>query len=273
MPDDVKMNWDAEKGTVTLVKDEDTKTFDLSNENDRVTLMKMGQRGWYYDEVASKELGQLRTVVNNWDKTIEAAKKDDKAMQELVGKLEMAIGRPLTNKEEKDLDKGKMPKILLDEEEDSNIKNMFKQYEAKITELEKKLNQFAKGSEDKELAAIQAEIEKEAIALEKKYDGKDGTPKFERDEIYKFAAEKGIDDLELAFKMMNLDKLTEAAQKKAIAEYQDQLKKRKAGFVESSEESAAIESSHKSNAKTYHQLGHEAFESAKKQGISFFNDD
>jgi len=59
-----------------------------------------------------------------------------------------------------------------------------------------------------------------AFTKGKDKDGKDnGTPKFDKEKVFEFAAKNQVTNLELAFKMMNFDKLTEAAQKKAINDY------------------------------------------------------
>jgi hypothetical protein len=47
------------------------------------------------------------------------------------------------------------------------------------------------------------EVQGEMARLEKTYDGSDGRPKFDRKAIVKFAIEKGIGDLDIAYKVSN----------------------------------------------------------------------
>lgn len=47
------------------------------------------------------------------------------------------------------------------------------------------------------------EVQSELARLEKTYDGSDGRPKFNRNAAVKFAIEKGIGDLEVAYKVQN----------------------------------------------------------------------
>lgn len=270
---------DLEKGVITLKKGDDSKSFKLNDKNDIESLVKLGQRGWYFDEEASKELGELRKVVKNWDSAIEAARTDDKAMVQLKQKLELALGRPLTAKEERDVDKGEKPKILIDDEENSRLLSTIESLERKIAKLEQSQASyqqlFKKEKEDQLLKEINAEADK----LEKKYNGlgKDGkpngSPKFERTKVFSFASEKGIDDLEAAFKLMNFDKLTDFAKKELLAELKDQQEIRRSGFVETGDQSAEIETNKPKRHKTYHSVGLAAQKFAKNEGLNLFKDE
>jgi len=271
MPDE-KMNWDPQKGVVTLQKGESTKTFDLSKDEDRTSFMKLGQRGWYFDEDASKELGELRKIITNWDTAIQAAKNDDEAMGELIGKLELAIGRPLTKVEKKTLEK-ENEKILDDDDENSKLMQTLGALKKELDEIKKSRDNDRKASEEREIKALEVEIKAEAAELEKKYNGKDGSPKFERKAVFAFAAENKIDNLETAFKLLNFEQLTEHAKKKALKDYQDQIKSRKTVNIESGEGHEEFKISDKSKAKSYHQLGVEAGKLAKEKGLSLTSDD
>jgi len=263
--------WDNEKGTVTLVKGEDTKTFDLNKAEDQVSFMKMSQRGWYYDDEASKELGTLRSVIKNWDNAIEAAKNDDEAMKQLVGKIELAVGRSLTKTEKKDLNEGEKPKILMDEDENSNLHKVIDSQNKRIESLEKLLKDFKKSNEDKETQEEVKRLNEEAAKLEKTYSGDNGTPKFEKTKVFEFAAQNQITDIELAFKMMNYDKLTEAAKKSAIEEFKKQSDTRKQVFTEKDDiPDNNLSISQKTKTKSYHQLGVNALKSAKEKGMNLF---
>lgn len=266
---------DLEKGVVTLKKGENAKSFNLKDENELTSLIKLGQRGWYYDDEASVELGQLRKVIKNWDSAIDAAKKDDAAMSELVGKLETLIGRPLTRQEERDLNRGEKPKILDDDDENNRLLNHIDELQKEIKQLKQSQSEFKKSNEEQRLAELQKEIDAEATRLEKKYDGKDDAPKFDRKKVFAYASEKGLDDLELAFKLLNFEKLTEYAQKKALNDFKAQQDKRKTGFVETGGEATDFQPPAGKGSKrlTYHQMGRDALKSAKDSGISFFTDD
>ena len=257
--------WDSEKGTVTLVNGEETKTFDLSKEEDRLNFMKLGQRGIKFDS-QTEELGELRKqaeILHNWDSAFEAAKTSPEAMEQFIDKLEQGLGRPLTRKEEKEV-----------RDEDSEfVDPAIKSLKQEIADLKKQQELKSKADEDEKLKAEAEKLDREADALEKKYPGsEDGRkPAFQRKEIFKFAAENGIFDLELAFKMKYLDKLTETAKQDALEEYKKQLKSRKDAFVEDGEGTSASDLKIQApKAKSHYQLKDQMMETARKKGLSLF---
>jgi len=58
-------------------------------------------------------------------------------------------------------------------------------------------------------AKADAELQQQLTRLETEYSGKDGGPKFNRNEVIRFAVEKGIPDPEMAFKLMKEKELTD----------------------------------------------------------------
>ena len=265
-----EMTWDSEKGTVTLVKGEDTKTFDLNKEDDRTSFMKLGQRGWYYDEEASKELGEARKIIQNWDKAIEQARESDDAAKQLIQKLESHIGRKLTFEEKKEI---KEERILIDEEEDSKLNKIVADLRQQIADLQKKQAEQSKSFDERDTQAELDRLNKEADKLEEKYNGKNDTPKFERKEIFAFAWEKGIVDLEDAFKLKYFDKLTEAAKKQFMAELKEKSQDRKNMFVETGEGVSDADLKVKPIKPTsYHQREQIMTEALKKSGKSLFDE-
>ncbi len=266
---------DLEAGVITLKKGEDIKSFKLNDINDMGELVKLGQRGIKFDET-SVELGQLRTVVQNWDSAIDAARNDDKAMVQLVQKMETAIGRPLTKKEEKQIDKGQKPNILVDDDENSRLNETIGSLEKKIESLNQSQESLKIGSEETENRRLMAEISKEADTLELKFNGKDkqgkdnGSPKFVRNKVFEFASESGITDLEKAFQVMNIDKLTAHSKKVLLEELKAQQNNRKEGFVETGTQSAELKPTKSAKNKTYHQLGQSILETTKAEGLSLF---
>lgn len=61
------------------------------------------------------------------------------------------------------------------------------------------------------------QIQGELSRLEKQYNGKDGRPKFDRDEVVKFAMEKRIGDIETAYEKLHQSELINWHVKEAIA--------------------------------------------------------
>jgi hypothetical protein len=275
MPDE--MNFDKEKGTVTLKKGEQTKTFDLNKEEDQVSLMKLGQRGWYYDEDASKELGELRQWKTNWDTAWEAAKNDPEKRVILAKKFNAEFGDDIfTISDDAHKGKGKdgdEPRIFMDEDENSKFLETVRGLQKEIADLKKAQENTLKASQDAQLEQEAQKVIAEADALEKKYDGKDGSPKFVRQDVFNFASEHGLGNLETAYKLLNLDKLTEHVKKKTLEEYQNQIKERKKVTIETDDGSEEFQVATKSKAKTYQQLGKEAHKSAVEEGINFFTED
>jgi hypothetical protein len=265
--------WDLEKGTVTLVKGEDTKTFDINKEEDREAMMKIGQRGWHFDDEASVELGQLRKIVENWDSAIVAATKSPEGVEQLIEQLGK-LGVKLTTAEKKEIKDD--PKILFDEDENSALIKTIQSLEKKIENLEKSQKDFKHEADEKETKAELERLNEEALALEKKYNGKgkdgkdNGTPKFEKDKVFKYMQEKQIYEPELAFKMMNYDKLTKYEKEKAINEYKEKLNDRKNAFTEPGDSSESNIQISPKKAKSYHERGRMALKSSKEKGQSLF---
>ena len=84
----------------------------------------------------------------------------------------------------------------------------------------------------------------------------------------------GITDMELGYKMLNFDQLTEAAKRQALKETKELKEKRKASFTESTDQPGEITPpSIKSKAKTYHALGKEGLAAMRAKGeFSHFED-
>lgn len=61
------------------------------------------------------------------------------------------------------------------------------------------------------------QVEQQLSRLEGRYDGKNGTPKFDRTEVVKYALDKGIGDPEIAYKARYERELTDWAIRQAIA--------------------------------------------------------
>ncbi len=270
---------DLEAGVITLKKGENIESFKLNDADDMGKLVKLGQRGIYFDDVASVELGQMRTVISDWDSAIDAARKDDGAMEKLKTKMEVLIGRPFTKKEEIQIDKGQKPNILLDDDENSRLNNTIESLETKIESLNQSQEKLKTGSEETENRRLMAEISKEADVLELKFNGKDkqgkdnGSPKFERNKVFEFASESGITDLEKAFQVMNIDKLTAHSKKVLLEELKAQQNNRNEGFVEKGTQTAELKPAKPAKNKTYHQLGQSILETAKAEGLSLFKED
>ena len=262
--------WDSEKGTVTLVKGDDTKTLDLNKEEDRIALMKGYQRGWYFDDEASKELGDLRQKVKgyqNWDNAFEAAKKSDEAMEQFVDMLEKGLGRQLTRKEEAKIKEG--------DDSDFIDPSAIKALKQELADLKKQQELRNKADDDEKTKAVAAQLEKEADILEKKYPGtEDGKkPAFKRQEIYTYMWENNLEKLSLedAFKLKYYDKLTEAAKEDFMADLKKQNKDRKNLFVEDGEGTSGSDLKDKPKpVKSHYELVNRMKETVAKKGLDLF---
>lgn len=69
--------------------------------------------------------------------------------------------------------------------------------------------------DDLQSESFQIKLERQFERLNEKYDGTNGLPKFVADEVYAYAKKKGMtDDLESAYKLLNLDTIVEVEAKK-----------------------------------------------------------
>lgn len=275
---DAPKQIDLEKGIVTLKKGEETKQYSLKSEDDLKRFVNEAQQGWYFSTEASRELGELRKTVQNWDQMLEAARTDPNAAANLKQKIELAIGRPLSAKEDHQVDQAvdkSDGKILFDEEDDARLKQALSPFQRKIEELERKLAAAEQSEKERRDQELTRELNAEADKLEKQFPGDDGKPKFERDKVFKFAAENGIGDLKLAFRAMTFDQWTEAVKKNTLDEMKKQENKRKGAQVETTGDGPAGVDLHasKSKRRSYRDVGLDALGAARSEGISLFTSD
>ena len=173
MPDETKpMTIDLEQGTITLKKGNENISYSLKDPADMESLAKKAQEGWYFKTEAEVELGQLRNTVKNWDAALAAARESDEAMSELVGRLETSIGRSLTKAEKQEIKDDTQPeKLLYDDDENSKLTRVLTKLNARIDGLEKENQRLLKLTEKVEQEASIKQIDAEAAALAKKYNG------------------------------------------------------------------------------------------------------
>lgn len=238
----------------------------LSESPDWEKAKQLMQRGLLYDRSAQTELGELRKQVETYkgfDSALEAAKTDDAALEHFKNKLEEAIGRPLTKKEDTAINK--------DNPDDDFTDPAIKALKQEIANLKKQQADQAKTFEDKEIKDEWKKMNAEADDLEKKYPGDEekDIPKFERNEIFQFMKETGITDLDLAFRMKYAENLTEAAKKQAIDDYKEHIKDRGALFTEKGDGVTELDTDEKPpKFKSHHQRGEYLAKIAKEKGLS-----
>jgi hypothetical protein len=88
--------------------------------------------------------------------------------------------------------------------------------------LKEQLRQLGFITKEEQVAEVKRqkedlEVQQELSRLEKTYDGNDGRPKFDRKGIVKFAIERGIGDLEAAYKLKHETDLVDWHIKQAIS--------------------------------------------------------
>jgi len=130
-----------------------------------------------------------------------------------------------------------------------------------------------KAQEDREIIDYAKELEKQAKALSKKYDGENGYPKFDDKAVFAYQQKTGIEDLELAYKTLNHAKIVEAETKRAIEEQKKLIGKRQDAQSVSTSGEPDLEVETKPKAKSYNALAAEVLQDMKKKGISLTTED
>jgi len=206
------------------------------------------------------EYGELKRQVETLNSLFQKAKEDDEALHQLRAHIEAAIGRPLTAKEKREL------------EDDVNVEDDL--FDSPVVKkLQEEIQQLKKQQEELLLAEEIKRMEAEIKSLELKYDGKNGLPKFNRDEVLNFAVEKGIADLELAYKMVNFDRLTQSAKQKVKEEIKEREQKLKdATGIARGDTPETIKSEPK-KYRSYSDLTNELLKEIKEKGIDLFTDE
>lgn len=87
-------------------------------------------------------------------------------------------------------------------------------YKAQADQFKNQLEGMGFVTKEQQEAELQrreedAQVQRELDTLETRYDGKDGRPKFKKDEVINFALDKRIGDLEAAYKILNEKKIAD----------------------------------------------------------------
>lgn len=119
-------------------------------------------------------------------------------------------------------------RLRAESESKAEYERKLKEYEAKLQpqdpkldEVKKVLDQLGYVTKDSVEADLRkqredAKLDLELSRLENKLDGKDGLPKFKRQEVIDFAIERGISDPEVAYRTMHFDKIVDWNVKNAL---------------------------------------------------------
>lgn len=184
-------------GKITLkYKGEETE-FDVNDAESRQRLVDLAQKGTGAEK-SWAEIKDVKKTMDAWNSDLEAARGDDAALDALRTKIETYIGRPLTKKEEKQIDYGEF--------EDDTTKAL----KAELQSIKDEFKAF-QNNQKKQNETDQAEkIKAEADNVVKKYAKKDGYPKVTADELIEYGVEKGIYDWDAAYRDMNWQKIIEA---------------------------------------------------------------
>ena len=206
------------------------------------------------------EYGELKRQIETLNSLFQQAREDDQALEQLKAHIEAAIGRPLTAKEQRQL------------EHDTDVEDDI--FESPVVKkLQDEIQQLKKQQEELLLAEEQKLLEAEIKSLEAKYDGTNGLPKFDRDEVLNFAVEKGIADIELAYKLVNFDRLTESAKQKVKEDLKERERKLKdATSIEKDGTPATLEKEPR-KYRSYSEITKDLMKEIKEQGIDLFTDE
>ena len=192
------------------------------------------EKGLLYDK-KMHELGELKRKAESydtWAEFLEGVRTGEISKDELINTFEK-YGIKLTAQEKKALEDD--IEYGTDDARDPILKNV----QNELQELKKKV-------QDYELKEMALQIKQAHDILTKKYDGRDGMPKYDPDEVAKYAAENGIyspdpvRQYELAYFDMNREAILKAKEQGVTEKKLKQMQKRERAFVESGETNLGI---------------------------------
>jgi hypothetical protein len=143
----------------------------------------------------------LRKEKEALDNLFQAAKTNDEAFEKLKGHLEAELGRQLTVKEEKAIDTD-------DDEADSKIVKI-------VEDLKKEIADLKKEQVNNQNQVFSNELKKVNSDLKSKYDGKNGYPVYNAEDVAKYIEEKQFylpdikENYEEGYLLMNREKIKE----------------------------------------------------------------
>lgn len=254
---------------VTLkVNGEEDRTFDLSNPDDIASFKQKAEKGRWYEkneEDISKKLKRLEglegkaKIADNWQAYLDQVRSGDIPVDDLYDKFE-TMGIKLNAQEKKEI----RDDVYIDEDN-----SMVRELEAKIAGLEKKLD---KSNENQ----VATQIESTLKTLTKRYDGSNGYPKFDINEVVNFVKSKNLymdsieETYENAYVLMNKEDILKAERESSTSASKE-LEKRRNQVAEDKPGNISYKFSEKIDTKqSWNKIGNQILEDMHKQGKSVF---
>jgi len=252
LPNDQNPDQDKDQNKLVLKFHDDVQEFNISDETGRKQIVELAQKGLLWDRVKQTELRDLKAKMETLNNLFDSARTNDEAFKNLVSEIERLTGRKITQESVQD------DSELTDEEK-------------KIRALENKIEQMSTMIKNSELKAEMSVIENELASLEKKYDGSNGYPSFDRVSVVEFANQNGLVNYEQAYMLMNVDKIAEAKAAGKIKKTGSRQQKIANARVQDTADAFDVKPKIK-NPKSYNDITESILDYASKNGITFSED-
>lgn len=262
----------SENSKVVLkYKGEEDKVYDISNPDDLASFKQKAEKGRWYEkneEDITKKLKRLDSlegkakIADNWETYLGQVRSGDIPIDDLYGKFDQ-MGIKLTREEKKEM----RDDVYLEEDND-----MIKQLEAKVSGLE---NQIKKNSESQ----ITSQIENTFKALSKRYDGNNGYPPFDAEEVQELVKKKNLymdsieDTYENAYFILNREKILNAERENAQSKKKDLEQKRRSVSEDEPGNVGSFKFNEIDKKQSYNKLADAILSDMHKQGKSVFVED
>lgn len=234
---------------------------DLPQE-ERLKIKQLAEKGILYNKTMhelgeeKRRLAEEKGKLSQVQEVLEKAKNDENYRKtSFIPNLENELGFKITESQADD---------LLDDISQNPI----------VVALQKKIDDLEKSQKTDQERQMIREIESAHKVLEGKYNGKNGMPKYDREEVDKYIAENSFfmpdinQNYEEAYFLANKQKILDAKLKQA-----DDFDKKRKEFLENNKEPSDISDGgakpKEKTPKTYDELAESILEEAKSKGESF----
>jgi hypothetical protein len=220
------------------------RSIDFSTPDGRQKIADQLGKGDLYDK-KMHEIGEQKELIKRaeqWDEIIASVSAGKVPLDVVVGQLESITGKRLSRAEKKEIESG------LEDEDPMTIIKSFK------TQIDDLKNQI-------QINALATQIEGAGKQLANEFDGKNGYPKFDFDEVRKFAEQEGIyfrdinQQYRVAYLKLHEDKIKLAERKQLEAEITKKTRRNESAFAERGDPGAAGgKPSYTTKGKSYDQI-------------------
>lgn len=262
------MSDNLETKVVLKYKGEVDKEFDLTNPEDITALKRTAEKGRYWEKNEEsfhkrlKDAESKAEIANNWDAYLNSIKSGNVPVDDLYNTFDK-MGIKLTKQQKQDVSDD-----LFDGEENKHL-----------TKLEKEIEQLKGQISESKSQQLSKEIERTFKSLEKKYDGKDGLPKFDADEIADFVKRKNLymdsveETYENAYYLMNRQAIIDAErdrtadQRRKLEQERRRVSEGDLGGVGKFQFTEPV-----NTKKSYNQIAQDILADMHKQNMSIFKE-